>query len=89
MQYVQAVRDPQTLVGRVCDTHSDRLDTDTAIFVNTTQNMQAHDTIAALHPFRGIGRTSDVAGAAVFLASDEAGWITGVSLPVDGGYTAQ
>jgi NAD(P)-dependent dehydrogenase (short-subunit alcohol dehydrogenase family) len=29
-----------------------------------------------------------VADAALFLASDEARWITGVTLPVDGGYTA-
>jgi NAD(P)-dependent dehydrogenase (short-subunit alcohol dehydrogenase family) len=69
--------------------HADPPDTDTAIFVNTTQNMAAHDTIAALHPLRGIGRTSDIVGSAIFLASDDASWITGVSLPVDGGYTAQ
>ena len=29
-----------------------------------------------------------MAGAALFLASDEAAWITGVVLPVDGGLTA-
>jgi NAD(P)-dependent dehydrogenase (short-subunit alcohol dehydrogenase family) len=31
----------------------------------------------------------DIAGAAVFLASSEARWITGAMLPVDGGFTAQ
>jgi NAD(P)-dependent dehydrogenase (short-subunit alcohol dehydrogenase family) len=37
-------------------------------------------------PLRGrMGTGWDVANAAVFLASDEAGVITGVSLPVDGG----
>ncbi len=41
------------------------------------------------HPIRRLGEPEDVAAAAVFLASDEAGWITGVTLPVDGGYTAR
>jgi NAD(P)-dependent dehydrogenase (short-subunit alcohol dehydrogenase family) len=37
-------------------------------------------------PLRGrMGTGWDVANAAVFLASDEAGFVTGVSLPVDGG----
>ena len=37
-------------------------------------------------PLRGrMGTAWDVANAALFLASDEAGFITGVSLPVDGG----
>ena len=35
------------------------------------------------------GTPADVAGAAVFLASDEAGFVTGIDLPVDGGYLAR
>ncbi|MYA20403.1 MAG: SDR family oxidoreductase [Chloroflexi bacterium] len=42
----------------------------------------------AIHPLGRIGRPSEIAAAAVFLASDEAAFITGVVLPVDGGYTA-
>ncbi|HEX9792381.1 MAG TPA: SDR family oxidoreductase [Planctomycetota bacterium] len=41
-----------------------------------------------LHPL-GLGRPQDVAHAALFLCSDEARWITGVDLPVDGGYLAR
>jgi NAD(P)-dependent dehydrogenase (short-subunit alcohol dehydrogenase family) len=36
-----------------------------------------------------IGDPSEVAAAMLFLASDEASFITGVILPVDGGYLAQ
>ncbi len=35
------------------------------------------------------GRPEEVAAAVVFLASDEAAYITGIALPVDGGYVAQ
>ena len=41
-------------------------------------------------PLRGrMGSAWDVANAALFLASDEAGFITGVNLPVDGGQSAR
>ena len=43
----------------------------------------------AMHPVGRFGRPEDIAGLAVFLASDEASWITGAAFPVDGGYTAQ
>jgi NAD(P)-dependent dehydrogenase (short-subunit alcohol dehydrogenase family) len=46
-----------------------------------------YDELVALHPL-GLGTADDVAWAAVYLASDEARWVTGVALPVDGGATA-
>ncbi len=39
------------------------------------------------HPLGRLGEPEDVAAAVVFLCSDKASWITGVTLPVDGGVT--
>jgi len=41
------------------------------------------------NPMPGIPRPEDIAAAVAFLTSDEARWITGHTLPVDGGYCAQ
>jgi NAD(P)-dependent dehydrogenase (short-subunit alcohol dehydrogenase family) len=40
-------------------------------------------------PQRRLGEPEDVVGAALWLVSDKARFVTGVVLPVDGGFTAQ
>jgi NAD(P)-dependent dehydrogenase (short-subunit alcohol dehydrogenase family) len=42
----------------------------------------------AMHPVRRFGKAEEVAELAVYLASDEAAFVTGAAFPVDGGYTA-
>ena len=46
------------------------------------------EQIARWYPLGRVGEPEDVVGAALFLASDEAAWITGAVLPVDGGLIA-
>ncbi len=47
------------------------------------------DALVPLHPIGRLGYDYEVAKAVTFLASDDASFITGINLPVDGGYTAQ
>lgn len=54
-----------------------------------TENEQGREYIASLHPMGRLGQPEEIAAAAVFLASDDASFITGHTLVVDGGYTAR
>lgn len=45
--------------------------------------------LQSMHPMGRLAKPEEIANAALFLSSDEASFITGVCLPVDGGYTAQ
>ena len=46
---------------------------------------ELYQALVAKHPLGRLGRANEVANAALFLASDEASFITGATLPVDGG----
>jgi meso-butanediol dehydrogenase/(S,S)-butanediol dehydrogenase/diacetyl reductase len=46
------------------------------------------ERMTALYPLGRVGTPDDVAAAVAFLASDDAAWITGITLPVDGGLLA-
>lgn len=49
---------------------------------------QTWSRLARTHPIGRVGEPEDVARAVLFLASDEAEFVTGVALPVDGGLEA-
>ncbi len=46
------------------------------------------EAMGSIHPMQRIGRPEDVAAMVLFLLSDEAAWVTGAVLPVDGGMMA-
>jgi NAD(P)-dependent dehydrogenase (short-subunit alcohol dehydrogenase family) len=45
--------------------------------------------MTAMHPIGRIGKPEDIAEAAIWLSSSKSSFVTGHSLMVDGGYTAQ
>jgi len=49
---------------------------------------EKHDRVAAGIPLKRIGEPEDIAYCALYLASDEASWVTGTNITVDGGTTA-
>lgn len=58
------------------------------IFSDTEEGRRAKQARIGTIPLGRLGRPDDVAGLAVFLASDESSWVTGTAIPVDGGVTA-
>ena len=56
---------------------------------NLQKDVEKWQKIIDAHPMGRIGTPEEVAKAALFLCSDEASWITGIDLPVDGGYLAK
>jgi NAD(P)-dependent dehydrogenase (short-subunit alcohol dehydrogenase family) len=57
-------------------------------FLTPDQVRTVLPTFNAMHPLGRNGQPADAAEALLFLASDQASWITGVVLPVDGGVMA-
>jgi NAD(P)-dependent dehydrogenase (short-subunit alcohol dehydrogenase family) len=62
--------------------------TETPITASNLANERKRGWYLERIPMGRFGRPDDIAAAAVFLASDQAAYITGVSLPVDGGFLA-
>jgi glucose 1-dehydrogenase len=59
----------------------------TPINTSAWNTPEAYDSLMTLVPYKRIGEPEDIAQAAVWLVSDEADYITGVTLFVDGGMT--
>ncbi|MBU6378251.1 MAG: glucose 1-dehydrogenase [Gammaproteobacteria bacterium] len=60
----------------------------TRAFARRPDPQVARDASRTRHAMQRFGKPEEIAAAAVFLASDEAAFVTGVALPVDGGWLA-
>jgi NAD(P)-dependent dehydrogenase (short-subunit alcohol dehydrogenase family) len=64
-------------------------------FIETNMTAQFRETeewrsfLVGRHPLGRLGQPEEIASVAAFLASEDASFVNGVVLPVDGGYTAQ
>ncbi len=54
-----------------------------------TENPELHEQLVASHPLGRIAELEEVADAIVWLATNKSSYVTGVALPVDGGYLAR
>ena len=59
--------------------------TDTAMFATASAEVRA--TLTGLIPLGRMARAEEVAAVALFLASEDSSFVTGIELPVDGGMT--
>lgn len=61
---------------------------DTPMIAQILENPEAKDALSAQSPMGRLATPEEIAAVSVFLASPLAGYVNGVVLPVDGGYTA-
>lgn len=56
--------------------------TATSMTLDHFDNEERREALRQMHPLRGLGRPEDLAKVCVFLASEDAQWVAGVSLPI-------
>ena len=62
---------------------------ETPIITERLANDRGREYLEDLHPIGRLGKPEEVAKVAAFLASEDASFVTGVAMPVDGGYSAR
>lgn len=61
---------------------------ETPLVAGVIKTPAEYQTLADKHPMRRLAQPEEIAYGALYLASDEAAFVTGIALPIDGGYTA-
>ena len=61
---------------------------ETPLVAGVVKNPDEYQKLANKHPLRRLGQPTEIAYGALYLASDESAFVTGIALPIDGGYTA-
>lgn len=85
MRSVLAVRPPSLVYLYIAN----RTVTRTPILGGMGNDPAVEAELKKRQPLGGVGDPEDIARCAVALASDDARFMTGICLPVDGGYTVQ
>ena len=62
--------------------------TETPLVCGVVKTPEEYQALAVQHPMGRLARPLEIAYGALYLASDESSFVTGIALPIDGGYTA-
>ena len=60
----------------------------TPLLKNILKTPEEYQALADLHPMGRLGDMQEIAQGILYLASDASSFVTGIALPIDGGYTA-
>ena len=61
---------------------------ETPLVAGVVKTPEEYRKLADKHPMRRLAQPEEIAYGALYLASDESAFVTGIALPIDGGYTA-
>lgn len=61
---------------------------ETPLVAGVVKDPEEYQKLANKHPMRRLGQPEEIAYGALYLASDESAFVTGIALSIDGGYTA-
>ncbi|MED5572724.1 MAG: SDR family NAD(P)-dependent oxidoreductase [Pseudomonadota bacterium] len=83
-QFAVAYGETGVRVNAVCPGYIE-----TPIITERLAHDRGREYLEDLHPIGRLGKPEEVAKVAAFLASEDASFVTGVAMPVDGGYSAR